>query len=87
MRSRPPQIFVHIGPPKTATTFIQDTLWGNKAALDDQGIHLVGRKSFDHYLAAMDLRNKPMGGYQDPRTAGSWNSLAAAAKKPAPARA
>jgi len=81
MTSRRPQIYLHIGPPKTATTFIQDIIWGNRPVLASQGIHLVGAKGEGHFLAAMDLRRKPLARYEDPRIAGSWDNLAAAAHR------
>jgi len=79
MTPQRPQIYLHIGPPKTATTFLQDIIWGNRAALADQGVHLVGKNGLQHFLASMDLREQPLGGFPDPRIPGTWDALVEAA--------
>lgn len=81
MAPRRTQIYVHIGPPKTATTYIQDILWGNEPALAAQGVSLPGGGVNQHFYAAMDLRDMRLGEYDDPRVPGTWESLAAKAKQ------
>ena len=65
-----PQVFLHIGEPKTGTTFLQQVMWSNRPALAAQGVVLPGHHPQDHFRASQDLR-----GIQklpaDP--AGSWN--------------
>lgn len=64
-----PKVIVHIGEPKTGTTFLQQVMWRNRAELAAQGVVLPGHHPQDHYRASQDLR-----GIQklpsDP--AGSW---------------
>ncbi|MFT4009790.1 MAG: hypothetical protein QM655_07070 [Nocardioidaceae bacterium] len=70
------RIFLYIGLPKTGTTFIQTTMWHNRAALRRQGLLYPGRSRFDHFHASQELRTKPE------VTRGRlpvWQSLAAAA--------
>jgi hypothetical protein len=53
--SAPGHAVIHVGAPKTATTFIQDTLWANKDALRQQGIDMLGTSQRLHYRAGKDL--------------------------------
>jgi hypothetical protein len=64
-----PRVFLHIGEPKTGTTFLQQVMWRNRSELAAQGVVLPGHHPQDHFRASQDLR-----GIQklpsDP--AGSW---------------
>jgi hypothetical protein len=66
-------VFVHIGPPKTGTSFIQSVLFANKERLADQGVLVAGRSQGEVFTAGADLREKPSSGL---RTHGAWNRLA-----------
>src|SRR5690348_8216275 len=72
MRSRgamSPRVFLHIGEPKTGTTFLQQIMWGNRAELAAHGVVLPGHHPQDHFRASQDLRGvEKLPG--DP--AGSW---------------
>ncbi len=57
--SEPRRVFLHIGLPKTGTTYLQDVLWGNKALLGERGVLLPGRHHRRHLLASLDLREDP----------------------------
>src|SRR5258707_8137740 len=64
-----PRVLVHIGEPKTGTTFLQQAMWSNRAELAAQGVVLPGHHPQDHFRASQDLRGiekRP----DDP--AGSW---------------
>jgi hypothetical protein len=50
------RVFLHIGLPKTGTTYLQDAIWANKAALADRGVLVPGRHRRRHLLASLDLR-------------------------------
>jgi len=67
---------VHIGEPKTGTTFLQDALWGNRARLAAQGLQLPGYSDRDHSRASRDLREtpRPASDPADPWT-GEWDVL------------
>jgi hypothetical protein len=81
-----PTIFLHIGLPKTGTTYIQGTLWARKEELLDAGVLCPGESEHDHFAAAIDLRGDygyRLGiGDHAQRTAavGSWPRLVDAAK-------
>jgi GT2 family glycosyltransferase len=64
-----PKIFLHIGEPKTGTTFLQQVMWRNRAELAAQGVVLPGHHPQDHFRASQDLRGIPKLA-TDP--AGSW---------------
>jgi hypothetical protein len=69
-------VYVHIGPAKTGTTYLQDVLWRNRDRLDEQGLRFPGRGPIAHFHAALDLRDIKFGGHDDPRVAGAWDRLA-----------
>ncbi|GAA1936272.1 hypothetical protein [Nocardioides marmoribigeumensis] len=56
---RPARVFLHIGLPKTGTTYVQRVLWENKARLRDNGVLLPGRHRRRHLLASLDVREDP----------------------------
>ncbi|MDT7712277.1 MAG: hypothetical protein QOG46_966 [Pseudonocardiales bacterium] len=51
-----PRVFLHVGTPKTGTTYLQDLLWRNRQELRRRGVHYPGRHHDAHFLAAMDLQ-------------------------------
>jgi hypothetical protein len=75
------RVFVHVGAPKTGTTYLQDVLWANRRALRRQGALYWGRDRHAHFRAAQDLRGRFFHGHEDPRVRGSWQRLAAAARR------
>jgi hypothetical protein len=64
-----PKVLLHIGEPKTGTTFLQHVMWRNRDELSAQGVVLPGHHPQDHYRASQDLRGIPKLA-SDP--AGSW---------------
>jgi hypothetical protein len=75
-----PRLYLHIGEPKTGTTFVQETLWENRAKLAARGVLLPGYSDRDHSRASRDLRStrRPE---SDPaeRWQGEWDVLTAQA--------
>jgi hypothetical protein len=70
------RIYVHIGEPKTGTSFLQHALWSNRAQLAAQGVALPGYSYGGHARASQDLREvrwQP-GDPADPWT-GEWDVL------------
>ena len=68
-------MYLHVGPPKTGTTYLQDVLWRNQRALADRGVVVPGRQ-VDHFHAALDLRGIAFGGHEHPDVPGAWERLA-----------
>jgi hypothetical protein len=77
---------IHVGAPKTGTTFLQGVLWRNRDELRDAGLHIVGQSRGDHYRAGHDIRGVERNP-KDPRPdwSGSWDLLAGLATS-SPAR-
>ena len=77
------RVFLHIGEPKTGTTFIQQVLWSNRTELAAQGVVLPGHHPQDHFRASQDLRGieklatDPAGSWT-----GEWEILARQAQQP-----
>jgi len=71
-----PRIYLHIGEPKTGTSFLQRALWGNRDWLAAQGVTLPGYSHRDHNRASRDLREAPREA-SDPSDpwAGEWDVL------------
>lgn len=53
------RVFLHVGTPKSGTTFLQSVWWANKPALREQGLLLPGRGINDHYWASCEVRGGP----------------------------
>jgi hypothetical protein len=72
-----PCVYLHIGEPKTGTTFLQDALWANRARLAAQRLRLPGYSDRDHSRASRDLRGtpRPASDPADPWV-GEWDVLA-----------
>ena len=71
-----PVVYLHVGEPKSGTTFVQEVMWGNRDELARQGVLLPGAHPQDHFRANQDLREAPQspddptGSYQ-----GEWELL------------
>jgi hypothetical protein len=51
--------FLHVGLPKTATTYLQTILWGQREAVAAQGLALPGRERRDHLWVSRVVREEP----------------------------
>ena len=71
------RVFLHVGAPKTGTTYIQGVLWSNRSVLKSAGLHVIGASRGDHYRGGHDLRGVPYDP-KDPRPdwTGAWDVLA-----------
>ena len=49
-------VYLHIGLPKSGTTFLQTRMWNNRALLRRQGILYPGRERMDHFHASQVVR-------------------------------
>lgn len=71
------RVYVHIGLPKTATTYLQTILWGNREALAEQQVCLPGTGRRDHLWASRIIREDPSVAKANPRRQRSWELLRA----------
>lgn len=79
-RAGRPVVYVHVGEPKSGTTFLQQVLWNNRSALARAGVVLPGLHPQEHFRAGQDLREVPQA-EDDPSGSwqGEWDLLAAQA--------
>lgn len=71
------RVFLHVGLPKTATTYLQTILWGNREALEKQGLRLPGTERREHYWATRVVREEPAFKKANERQRGAWDRLQA----------
>jgi hypothetical protein len=69
------KVFLHIGLPKTATTYLQTILWGNREALAAQGALLPGEARHDHLWASRIVRDDPQFRKVNERRRGAWQRI------------
>ena len=70
------RVYVHIGEPKTGTTFLQQAMWSNRDQLAAQGVALPGYSHRDHSRASRDMREAPqLAGDPAAPWAGEWDVL------------
>lgn len=50
------RVYVHIGLPKTGTTFLQTTMWHNRRLMREHGLLYPGSSRMDHYHASQAIR-------------------------------
>ena len=62
MVTRP--VLVHVGAPKTGTSFVQDLLFTHRARLRERGVLYAADRFDAHFLAALDLLHLPWGGLE-----------------------
>lgn len=71
MSSGRPAVFVHVGAPKTGTTYLQGILHANRAALRRAGLLYPGTQHA-HFWASQDLRGRRFHGNADEHVPGAW---------------
>lgn len=69
------KVIVHVGAPKTGTSFLQDLLFTHREELAEQGILYPADRFDAHFLAALDLMELQWGGLER-QAAGTWDRLA-----------
>ncbi|NDU77927.1 hypothetical protein GWI34_35755 [Actinomadura sp. DSM 109109] len=73
----PPAVYLHIGAPKSGTTFLQGVLWRSAAALSEAGVLVPGGSFAAHVRATRDLRGvEPEPDEPGPAWDGAWDRLA-----------
>ena len=78
-------VHLHVGAPKTGTTYLQDRLALNRGRLEDHGVaYPIGLKA-DMFGAALDLIDLPWGGQRE-GVRGDWDALMGRVRR-APGRA
>jgi hypothetical protein len=73
------RVYVHVGAPKTGTTYLQDRLAKNSKALASHDVHIPSRAplmstGMFHFRAALDLMGQDWGGTPG-HAEGSWDAM------------
>jgi SAM-dependent methyltransferase len=71
------RVVLHVGAPKTGSTFLQSVLWQNRGVLGNVGVGYPLEDDREHFAATMDLRELTWGGGRDPAWDGAWDRVAA----------
>ena len=69
------RVYLHVGLPKTGTTYVQTVLWRNREALAEQGLVYPGVRRREHLWASMVVREHPGLERRNPRAEGAWDRL------------
>jgi hypothetical protein len=69
-------VLLHVGTPKTGTSYLQDVLFRNRDQLARQGVLYPAERFDGQFLAALDLMRLPWGGLET-EAVGAWDALAA----------
>ena len=67
-------VYLHVGAPKTGTTYLQDRLALNRAGLSRHDVHYPLGLNSSHFRPALDLLQMPWGGLQE-GVDGEWDGL------------
>jgi len=71
----PRRVIVHVGTPKTGTSYLQDVLFRNRDLLREHGILYPADRFDAHFLAALELMRLTWGGLET-EAVGAWERLA-----------
>jgi hypothetical protein len=66
------RVYLHIGAPKSGTTYLQSVLWQSRAALAADGLLVPGKQLVDFNMAAAAVRKRKLGKGRPART---WRRL------------
>ena len=69
------RVLLHVGCPKTGTSYLQDVLFRNQKVLREHDILYPADRFDAHFLAALDLMTLPWGGLET-EAVGAWDALA-----------
>ncbi|TWH04703.1 hypothetical protein L615_001000000360 [Nocardioides sp. J9] len=69
------RILLHVGTPKTGTSYLQDVLFQNRPTLLRNGVLYPADRFDEHFLAALDLMRLRWGGLER-EAVGAWDRLA-----------
>lgn len=69
------EVFIHLGLPKTGTTYLQTILWGARDRLRAEGLLLPGEERRDHLWASREVRGDTHLDRLPARAATAWTRL------------
>lgn len=74
------RVFLHVGTPKSGTSYLQDKMALNRAALEAQGLEYLHTRTGDHFEAALDVIGDRWAGAEK-AARGQWDALMLEARK------
>lgn len=74
------KVLLHVGTPKTGTSYLQHVLFHNRRVLHRHGISYPAARFDAHFLASLDLMRLPWGGLES-QAIGAWDDLAASVRR------
>ena len=75
------QVYVHLGLPKTGTTFLQTALWNGREGLAAAGCLVPGEQRASSWRAASDLLGRRPKGADARNVSGAWDAVARAVRE------
>lgn len=69
-------VYLHVGVPKTGTTYVQNFLWVNRDELRERGLLFALERKGDHYAAVVDLMGGRFAGHEVAGVEGAWQRVA-----------
>jgi hypothetical protein len=69
------RVVLHVGPPKTGSTYLQDLLWAHRGDLARQGVLLPIDHPNEAWLAAVDVQDGAFVHVDVPEAAGAWERV------------
>lgn len=69
------RVFLHVGLPKTGTTYLQSVLWQNRSSLNEQGVLYPGTGPRQHMWASLVVREHPGLAKRSAGVTASWDDI------------
>jgi hypothetical protein len=74
------RVYLHVGTPKSGTSYLQDKLALNRDRLEQQGLAYLHTRTGDHFEAALDLIGERWAG-EEKAARGQWEAVTGEARK------
>lgn len=75
------KVFLHIGLPKTGTTYLQGVMWDHRELMRSEGVLIPGKSHREHLWAALDVQERKNLASRHPKAPGAWGRLVAGLSK------
>jgi len=69
------RVYIHVGLPKTGTTYVQQTLWESQQRLAEDGVLVPGNSHQAQRRAFWDLLGRRLRGVEQAKVPGAWQEL------------
>ena len=73
------RVVLHVGTPKSGTTYLQELMWHSREDLLEAGVLYPGTERPQHFWAAVELQGISFNDWPDPRVERAWERLVAEA--------